>query len=159
MSEDYSDLLNMTWDDIPKEQVLPNGPWLLAGKNVAFVRPRKEDQSPKVLFTYKAKEPSPEVNQDELEEMVGSGYDFTINDLNMTFYIESPKDWDKVRVHLEKHGLSLSGRLFDSNGKLSFARDFRGAEVVADLEQRNWEDDAHQIHWENKLTNFRPVEE
>lgn len=159
MSDDYDDLLNKTWEGIPKPQVLPIGDWLVVGKNAAFIRSKKEGQSNKVLFTTKARQALDNVDEGELEELMASGYDITINDLNHTIYIESDADWNKVRDFLAVFGVELEGRLFDDKGKLAFNKAFRGAEAITFLEQRNWEDDAHTVHWDNKMTNFRPVED
>lgn len=153
---DYDDILNRTWDDIPEPQLLPNGGWMLSGANVALVKPKEDNQALKVLFSYKAKQPT-NVADDLLEEL--GEYDFTINDLTFTIYVETAADWSKVKKHLAKHGVEVSGALFNEAGKLAFAKAFRGSEVIAEVGQRSYEDAAGETIWQNTLSKFQAVEE
>lgn len=157
MSIDYDDLINRTWEDIPEPELLPNGGWMLEGGNVSLIKPKEKGKSSKVLFSYKAKEPV-SVPDDLLEEM--GNYDFSINDLNFTIYLENASDWDKVRKHLELHGIELNkkDRLVNEAGKLSFAKDFRGSKVIGDIRDRNYENADGVTIWQNSVSKFQRVE-
>ena len=155
--DNYDDILNATWDDIPVEHVLPTGGWLLRGDNAAFIRPKEEGKKAKVLFTYKAVQPTETVRAEDLEELP-EGYDLSINNLQHQVFIESAADWDNVRKHLAKHGITLTGNLFDERGKLAFNKAFRGSEIVANLDQDNYQNDAGETIWKNKLNNFQRAE-
>jgi hypothetical protein len=153
---DYDDILNRTWEDVPEPVLLPVGDWLIAGKNAALIKPTKEGQSLKVLFSYGAKSPVA-VAEDLLEEL--GDYDITINDLTYTIYLESAADWDKVRKHLALHGVEMTGAILDDNGKLAFNKAFRGAEVVGQVGQRSYENADGDTIWQNSLSKFQAVTE
>lgn len=150
---DYDDILNQTWEDVPEPQLIPNGGWLIAGSTVALVKAKEEGKPHKVLFTYKPKQPV-SVPQDLLEDM--GDYDFSVNDLTFTIFVEAPSDWDKVRRHLDVHGIQLKGRIVDDKGKLSFAKEFRGAEVIANVDERTYEAQ-DGVHVQNTLSKFQAV--
>lgn len=154
---DYDDLVNRTWEDIPEPQLLPGGLWLNTGRNAGFMKPREEGQSAKVVFFYKPKE-AIQVNEEDLAEL-GDDYDLSINDLTYTIYIESAADWDKVRKHMALHGVTMSGPLFDENGKLALNKKFKGAEVVAEVGQRSYDNDAGETIWQNTMAKFAKVAE
>lgn len=156
MSVDYDDILNRTWDDIPEPVLLPGGAWMVVGKTAGLVKPREEGQSLKVLFNLKAKEPV-NVAQEELDEL--GDYDITINDLQYTVYIESAADWDKVRKFLAVFGVEMSGSILDDKGKLAFAKAFNGAEAIAEIGQRNYENKDGETVWQNTLSKFQKVSE
>lgn len=152
---DYDDILNATWEGMPTEVVLPAGAWVLRGENAAFVRPKEEGKKAKVLFSYKAVAPVEGVDTSSLPD----DYDISINNLTFTIFIETAKDWDQVRKHLAKHGVAVTGALFDERGKLAFNKAFRGTEVVANLEQDNYENAQHEVIWQNKLSGFQRAED
>lgn len=154
---DYDDVLNETWDELPVEKILPDGGYRLKGANVAWVKPAKEGQKAKVLFSYEAKEPLT-VDADVLEEKLGSDYDLSMNNLTFTVFIESAKDWQAVKKHLAVHGVEVEGPLFDDNKKLAFAKAFRGTEVVAQVGHRFFERDGEQQE-QNTLSKFQRVTE
>lgn len=152
----YEDILNRTWDEIPEPVLLPAGGWLLAGKNVALVKPKEEGKSLKILFSYQAKE-AISVAEDLIEEL--GDYDIAINDLSFTIYVENPSDWNKVRKHLALHGVEMEGSILDENGKLAFNKAFRGSEVVAEIGQRSYDDANGDTIWQNSLAKFQKVAE
>lgn len=155
---DYDDLLNMTWGDIPDDLILPDGKWLVRGGNAALVKPRDEKQSLKVLFNYVAKEPV-EVDDDLLEEMGDVELDQA--DLTYTIYIEKPKDWKKVFKHLAIHGIEMEEgeNLFTPEGKLAFAKKFKGTTAVAVVGHRSWQDANGDTQVGNSLSGFSKVDE
>lgn len=152
----YDDLLNRTWDDIPEPVLLPGGGWLLVGKNAALIKPREAGKSLKILYTYGAKQ-AVSVADDLLEEL--GDYDITVNELNFTQYIETAADWDKVRRHLALHGVEMEGAILDEAGKLAFNKAFRGAEVVAEIGQRSYDNNDGETIWQNSVAKFQKVTE
>lgn len=158
MSGDYDDILNRSWEEIPSEQVLPIGHWVVRAKNAAFIRPKEEGKHSQVFFSYVAYQPTDDVDEAELEELVNSGYDISITRLSHTIFIETAADWSKVKDHLASHGLTMSGKIFDDKGKLAFNADFRKTEVTAYLDQDHWEDKVtKKTKWKNTLSDFKPV--
>lgn len=156
MAVDYDDILNRTWDDIPEPKLLPGGGWVVVGRTAGLVKPKEEGQSLKVLFNLKAKSPI-NVPEEELAEL--EGYDISTNDLQHTIYIESASDWDKVRKFLTVFGVEMQGKILDENGKLSFAKAFNGAEAVAEIGQRNYDNRDGETVWQNTLSKFQKIAE
>lgn len=107
---DYADILTRSRADLPKPKTLPTGTWGLVGRNASFVAPKEEGGNARVLFFYRAEEPFDDVSSSELESL-GADYDFSINDLVHTIWIENDADWEKkVYPHLEKHDGWLQGQ-------------------------------------------------
>lgn len=152
---DYDDILNATWEDIPEPKTLPDGGWLLKGRSVAWILPKKEEDSAKVLFGYKPK--SPVSVDDEALEALGADYDLEMNDLNFSILIKSAADWNKVKKHLEIAGIELDGPLFGEDGKLAFAKAFKGTEVVAQVTTQHYEQNGEAKTGQN-LSKFQAVE-
>lgn len=155
MQLDYDDLLNTSWENIPEPVNLPGGSYLIKGANVAFVKAKEEGKPHKVLFSYNAQSPVA-VDEDALAELP-EGYEIETNDLTYTVFIEKAADWNNVRKHLELHGIELTGGIFE-NGKLSFAKAFRGAEIVAEVGQRFYTNAAGDSIPQNTLSKFQRVE-
>jgi hypothetical protein len=147
---DYADILNKSWDEIPEVVPVPKGSYLLKGQNATFQPAKGEDGSPSVLFVYRVKEPMDDVDTGELAAL-GDNYDLEANRIFTRFWINDGSDWDKVRKHLTKHGVPLKGNIADS------LKEFKGAEVVAFVDQRNFTDNAGQSQTENTAANFTPV--
>lgn len=155
MVEKYTDILARGWDEIPEPKTLPaNTSWRLKGRNAAWVPP-KGDVSGRVVFFYFPTEPMDDVTDAQLQAL-GKGYDFSNNDITKTFWIERTKDWDAVRKHLTKHGIALHDRA--SGGIQRSLKDFRGAEIVAVLDVRNYTTSDGEEREENIPTSFVPVE-
>lgn len=153
----YDDILNRTWEDVPEPVLLPGGGWLFKGQSAGLVKPREEGEGKlKVIFNYKAVRPVT-VAEDLLDEL--GDYDFTINDLSFTIFLESAADWDKVRKHLAIHGVEMKGSILDENGKLAFNKAFRDSEVVAEVSQRSYENRDGDTIWQNSLSKFQAVDE
>src|SRR5690606_4101030 len=129
MADDYDDILNRSWDDIPIPQVLPLGSYLLRNRNVTY-KPATDTASARVLFFYNVREPMDDVDADALAEL-GEDYDLSTNQVVASFFVESARDWDTVRNHLALHGVDLSGKTIREAFK-----EVRGKEVVAYLDQR-----------------------
>ena len=151
MAEKYSELLARQWDDIPEPQILPEGTWLLKGRNVAFFPAKEEDKSDRVAFFYEAKEPMDDVDAGELTKL-GENYDFANNDIVKQFFINREKDWASVRAFLAKHGIDSKGKTqaetFDA---------FKGTEVYAYLGTKSYTDSTGTAKVDNDPSNFTPV--
>lgn len=149
---DYGDILNRSWNEIPEPQTLPNGSWVLKGRNASYVAAREEGKNSKVLFFYTPTEPTDDVDREALAEL-GDGYDISQNQIAYTIWIEFAKDWDKVRKHLAKHGVDVDSMTIDQSLKA-----FKNTIVVANLEQRSYTNNAGETVLENSPSNFAAVE-
>ena len=151
MSEnDYDDLLNRSWDEIPEPQPLPTGHYVLKGRNANYVPP-KGDSSGKVLFFYSPQEPMTDVDRDALDAL-GDNYDIRNNDVVATFWVDRPKDWDAVRQHLKLHGVDPSGTIKETLGS------FKGSEVVAYLGSREFTRKDGSTGVDNPPSEFTRIE-
>jgi hypothetical protein len=153
MAEKYSELLSRSWDDIPEPKVLPEGTWLLKGRNVAYFPENEEkEKSARVAFFYEAKEPMDDVDAEALTSL-GENYDFANNDIVKQFFINRDKDWATIRTFLGKHGIDTKGKTqqaaFDA---------FKGAEVFAYLGTKVFTDSSGVTRTDNDPSNFTSVE-
>ena len=73
----YDELLSGAYGSIPKEQALPEGPWLLKTTGYKY-RPKTDKASANVTFFEQPVEPREGVDDDALSELP-EGYDFSIN--------------------------------------------------------------------------------
>lgn len=151
MSEDYAEIANRSWDEIPEVQTLPVGSWLLKARNAVYM-PAKGDASPRILFFYTAKEPMDDVDDVALNQL-GDDYDYADNDIVSTFWVERNKDWDAVRSHLAKHGIDASGKTVPETLKA-----FKGTEVIAVLGTKTYTTGAGELKEENTASSFAAVE-
>jgi hypothetical protein len=154
MSDNYEDLLDKSFDEIPEPQVLPVGSWRLEGRNATFQAPKEAGKSATVLFVYKAKEPMDDVDEDELAKL-GEDYDYGLKPIFVRIWLESGADFDKVRKHLKNHGISLEG---GKSIKDILKEDFRGTEVIASLDKRSFVNGVGEEQEENTATMFVPAE-
>lgn len=151
MSEDYADILNTSWDNIPEVQVLPEGSWLLRGRNATYQAAKSADGSPVVLFVYQAKEPMDDVDAAQLAAL-GDNYDIAANRIFFRFYINDNSSWDGVRKHLAKHGVDPKGTVKESLDA------FKGTEVIAYLSKRSYKTNAGEDAESNEPSQFAKVE-
>lgn len=153
MSEDYDDILNKSFDDLQDDKVLPTGDWILRLRNGAFVPPREQGKSGKVLFFYRVVEPGDDIDPSDLDAL-GDNYDYTENEVVFTVWVEGSKDWKDVRNHLRKHkGVDFDGTILDVVKKGA-----RGAEVLARLDEETYENSFGEIVPRNKAGNFRALD-
>lgn len=147
---DYANLLNMTWDDLPLEQLLADGDWEFVGKNAKLMEPKEEGKNPQLLFFYKAVQPV-EVSDDLIAAM--GDYDFRQNDVSAQIWLDKASAWrGKVGPHLEKHGINPAGKLVQD-----LLKEFKGSHVIATVGQRNYTNGANELVTQNTLSNFRSV--
>lgn len=147
----YEDILNRSWDNIPKDQLLPEGSWLLRGQNATFQKAKTEDQSDRFLFVYQVKEPMSDVDAQALQSL--GDFDITSKQVFFTLFVQRPKDWDIVRAHLAKHGVPVSGVSIQDSLKA-----FKGTEVIAYLGTKTFTSkQTGEVVTDNDPTVFEPV--
>lgn len=151
----YDDILNRSWDNMPTAALLPVGSWVLTARNGVYLPP-KDKTNARVIFFYKAQEPMDDVDADALAEMgITTGeYDLGLNEIAYTIWIEGPRDWAKVKEHLELLNVDTSGGL---TLKESF-KAVKGANVVAFLDQSSFKRRDGTPVDENKPTSFSKYE-
>lgn len=124
----YDDILDRSWDEIPEVETLPDGTYVLKGRNAAYSGPKTEGQNGKVLFFYKVDSPI-EVDAEALASL-GADYDIRENEAVFTIWIEGMKDWDAVRDHLALHGVDVADF---ANIRETLKKGFKGTKVAAQL--------------------------
>lgn len=149
---DYSDIANLSWDNIQEPKVLPNGTYLLKLKNAVFQPSKEEGKSAMVMFVHSPKEAMSDVNSGELEAL-GEEYDISENKIFTRIYIEDGSSWAQVRNLLAKHGLKPSG---DVGASLKAAK---GAEVLGYLVEDRFTRKDQSVGVQNKVTEWAPVDE
>lgn len=145
------EILDRSWDEIPVPKLLPVGSYLLKGRNASYVAGQGEN-SPKALFFYVPKEAMDDVDANALSEL-GDDYDFAANQIVYTVWLETPRNWDELRNHLAKHGIDTKGKSVKESLKA-----FKGTEVIAYLNTRNFQNRAGETVTENNPTAFVKVE-
>lgn len=148
---DYAEIAALSWENIPEPKVLPAGSYLLRGKNATYQPSKDADKSPSFLFVYGVKEPMDDVPAEDLEAL-GDGYDVENNQIFHRIWVETAVDFDKVRKHLELHGIEVKGSIPDTLKK------FKGTQVVAYLKQRNFTDKSGANRVDNNAEQFAKVE-
>lgn len=152
MSDNYEDILDRGWDEIPEVKPLPVGSWLLKGRNASYQPAKTADKSPSVLFVYEPKEPMDDVDEAGLADL-GKDYEYGNNRIFFRKWIETSADWDQVRNHLTKHGVDVKG----SSIKDTLAA-FKGTEVIAYLNHRSFVNAAGESQIDCQPTSFSAVE-
>lgn len=149
--DDYDDILNRSWEDIPVEKTLPSGDYLLAARNAAYMAPKEEGKSGKVVFFLTPKEPiAGEVDEDALAEL-GDDYDLGINEVSYTVWIESMRSWGDVRQVLAKFGIE-GGNIRQS------LKDVRGRQIVGTVGSRTFTTAAGELKEQNVVTSFKALD-
>ncbi len=77
MSNDYEQILNRSWDEIPVSQVLPVGTYRLKSGGATYMEAKEAGKNDCVLFPYTPVEPQEDVDADALAEL--GEYDITQN--------------------------------------------------------------------------------
>jgi hypothetical protein len=150
---DYDDILNQSFDDLQDDKILPLGDWVLKLRNAAFIPPKSENSNARVLFFYTPVEP---VDVDETEMgALGEDYDFTENQIVFQVWIEGNRSWRDVKSHLGRHkGVDLTGGTIRDVLK----KGVKGAEVMAYLDERSFENAFGELVTENSPSRFRPLD-
>ena len=147
---DYTAALTTAWEELPKPKTLPEGSWLVVLRNAVYIEPKQADHSPKVVYFYKAKEPMNDVSSVAIEAL-GADYDYSINDLTFTQYLESTADWQKkVLPFMAKHsGFERKGNPQES------LKGMRNLEIVSYLSLKQWTDKiTNEEHVDNAMSGF-----
>ena len=133
---DYTDLINLSWDELPKDKLLPEGSYLLRGEKVTYIGKKEGDEksTPRFLFIYGVKEAMDDVDPEKLVALNDNGvdYDLTTKQVFHTIWIRRPKDFDKVREHFRVLGVEPEGNIQET------LKQFTGREVVGFLEQQSY---------------------
>lgn len=148
---DYSDIANLSWDEIQEPKVLPVGTYLLKGRNARFQPAKDADKSPVVLFVFAPKEAMADVKTDELEAL-GNEYDITENKVFHRVYIEDGSSWAVVRNILAKMGVEVEGKIEDTLKKV------KGQDVLGYLNQNTFTRNDGTVGVANNITEFAAVE-
>lgn len=148
---DYSDIANLSWDNIQEPKVLPVGSYLLRLSNAVFQPAKDADKSPVVMFVHTPKEAMSDVDADEIDAL-GDGYDISENKLFTRIFIEDGSSWAKVRAILGKHGVEVTGDVGESLKKA------KGAEVIGYLNQQRFKRKDGTTGESNNVTEFAPVD-
>lgn len=151
MSNDYSDIANLSWSEIQEPKVAPVGSYLLRGSNAVFQPSKEEGQNPRVMFVHTVKEAMDDVSVSELEEL-GADYDLTENKVFTTVFIEDGSSWKRVQRILEAHGIETSGKVLDDLKKV------KGADVIGYLEKNSFKRKDGSYGENNQVTEFAKVE-
>ncbi len=152
MSDSYEDMLERTRAETPMMETLPVGSYRLKHRGEARFVPAKEDgKNDCVMFVYNAMEPLSDVDTEELAAL--GDYDITQNKLFFRVWIEDETDWAKVWIHLDKHGIVLG---LEASRKEGLAA-VKGAEIIAFLEQRTFQNKAGEMVDTNDPVNFASV--
>lgn len=150
--EDLGNIIDRAWDDMPEEQLLPVGSYLLSVRNLAYVPP-KDSGNGKVIAFFIPKAAKDDVDEDALAEL-GAGYDITQNEVTATFWIERNRDWQPVRDLLKAAGV-------DMEGGLSIKESFKAArkgEVVGYVDTRSFTRANGETVTQNVATQFSAAE-
>lgn len=149
---DYSDIANLSWDEIQEPKAAPNGSYLLRLSNAVFQPSKEEGKSPMVMFVHTIKEAMDDVKVDELEAL-GENYDITENKVFTSKFIEDGSSWKWVQGVLEKHGVKTTGKVLEDLKKA------KGAEVIGYLVTERFVRNDGTPGEKNKVTEFAPVGE
>jgi hypothetical protein len=150
-TQEYDAILSRSWDEIPESQTLPDGSYLLRGRNAAYVG-GKGDNSPKVLFFFSVKEAMDDVDSEALAAL-GDDYDLSDNQIVATFWIEGNRSWNDVKEFLKKAGVETKGK-----SQQQSLKDFKGAEIISFLKARTYTNSIGEVKVENYPTQFAAVE-
>ena len=162
MTVSYEDLLeNGSWDEIPTDKLLPEGNYLLKGKNAVVVEPKEKGQSKRVLFFYNVIEAMEDVDADELAAL-GEDFDITEKEVVAQFFVSKRNDMDRIRYHLLAHGVDVPTPEDVARGapKKSIPesfKEFKGTEVVAFLKQNTFTDNSGEVRQDNRPSAFTPI--
>ena len=146
---DYNSLLRKGWNEIPEEQLLPVGTWLLRCRGAALKLSTKEGGTPRFVFTYEPVEPMEDVDRESLEQL-GPNYDIRQNRIFFSIWLEHGGDYDRLRKHILKHGAELGSGPEDPQ----ISKNLRNTKVLAYLTQGTRPDASGTIVPENKALSF-----
>ncbi len=155
MSDDYESMLERTRAETPTLELLPVGSYRLKHSGKAkFNAAKDSDKNDSVMFIYSAMEALEDVDADALAAL--GDYDISQNKLFFRVWIESEVDWANFWSHVDKHGdLGLGP---DATRKEAMEA-LKGAEIIAWLDQRTFQNKAGDMVDTNDPANFAAVED
>jgi hypothetical protein len=148
MVDSYTDIANLSWNDIPDVKTLPDGSWLLKARSASFKPSTDPEKSPVVMIVFNAKEPMDDVRSEDLEGL-GKDYDVSANTIFHRIYIENFSDWKRVKDVLAKMGVDTEGKSVPDSLK-----EVKGKEIIAALKTRNFTRADGEPGEENNITAF-----
>lgn len=144
----YADILNTSWDNIPTPKILPAGSWRVRCKSASQQAP-KGDGNASILFVYEPVEPMDDVDDNAIEAL-GPNYDYSIAPIFVRFWLGGAAELNRVRDHIAKHGIDLTGMTVGETLKA-----LQGTEVVGMMAERAYTNKATgETSIENVLTSF-----
>lgn len=153
MAEDYVNILEKSWGELPTPKVLPDGSWRIRNRGASYQAPKGEDGSPQVLFVYQPQEPMDDVDTEALSAL-GEGYDPAMNRIFTRFYINDASDWKRVMDHIAKHGVVID----PASSIKDTLKAVRNKDVIGYLTSRTFTDNAGQEQTTNEAKTFAPIE-
>lgn len=150
--DNYEDILERSWDEIPSNVVLPVGSYRLKASGANYIKPKSAEQNPQILFTYTVKEPLEDVDPEEIAQL--SSEDITGKKVFHKVWLETGADWDSVRKHMSLLGIAIEGRTL----KESF-KDVKGHEVIAYLGVKTFKTRSGETVTDNQPEQFAAVED
>lgn len=152
MSDEYDDILQRGWEDLPDEALLPTGTYRLKARNAKYMPSPEDGKSPKILVFFSVMEATSDVDGDALADL-GDDYDLTENEVVHTIYIERQVDWKKrVKPFLEKLGVDATGNIVDA------LKAVKNKEIYGSLDQRSFTNRNGETETVNNITGFRAVD-
>jgi hypothetical protein len=150
-------VLKGSWGEIPEVKLLPGGTYRLRCRNVSFQAPKSEDGNPSVMFVYVPQETMDDVDQEALSEL-GPDYDIEENQLFERIWLERGADWDRLRKHLLKHGITEADleEAGDIESSLKLAK---GRDVLGLVIQRQYKDKTGTMRQENGVSTYVSLDE
>ena len=144
----YQDILNESWDNIQEVVTLPIGSWMLRTRNASIQPPKTEGGNPSALFVYEPQEPMNDVDQAALDQL-GADYNYSENRIFHRIWLETGADKDRLRQHITKHGVDLTGMTIGESLKA-----VKGTVVIAYLTQKLVTLKSGETRPENEAQNF-----
>lgn len=152
-NEDLGNILDRTWEDFPEEQTLPDGTYVLVGRNAAYMPPKEDGKNGKVVFFFIPKEPvEGGVDEDALAAL-GADYDITENEVTTTIWIERNRDWRQVESVLKQLGVETEGATLKQQFKA-----VRGKEVAAYVKTNSYDRQDGSKVISNVATQFQAID-
>lgn len=151
---DYDDILDRSWDEIPEAKQLPVGTYRLKAISGKYT-PGDGNLSPRVNITLITVEPV-DVDADDIAEL-GEDYPFSENIMNHVVWLSENRDYRNFALLLGKFGVDLDGM-----GIQETLRDIKNIvknrEILAYVEPDSFvAKSGEEVHG-NKPTSFAPIE-
>jgi len=154
MDNDYNDVMNKGWDELPETQLTPRGTYRLKARSVAEVLPKEKGASGKVLVTYTPVEAMDDVDEAAMQAFEAAGLDVRDQEIVVTFWLGKVKDWHRLKAHIALHGVDLSQ--FRDN-KRDALKAMKGCEIMATVQPRKFTVNKEE-RVEDTAVNFKAVE-